>query len=55
MKISTIYQGTRIVNELFALLIFIIPPIMGGQDSNLNFKLLSSLIKPYIEAEPSFL
>jgi hypothetical protein len=26
----------------FALLTFIIPPIIGGQDSNLNFKLLSS-------------
>jgi hypothetical protein len=37
--------------------VFIIPPIMGGQDSNLNFKLLSSraLIIPNIEAEPSFL
>jgi hypothetical protein len=39
----------------FALLTFIIPPIMGGQDSNLNFKLLSSLIIPNIEVEPSFL
>ena len=38
----------------FALLTFINPPIMGGQDSNLIFKLLSSLIIPNIEAEPSF-
>ena len=39
----------------FALLTFIISPIVGGQDSNLNFKLLSYLIIPNIEAEPSFL
>jgi hypothetical protein len=29
--------------------------IHSGQDSNLNFKLLSSLIIPNVEAEPSFL
>jgi hypothetical protein len=39
----------------FALLTFIIPPIMGGQDSKLNFKLLSSLIIPNIEVKLSFL
>jgi hypothetical protein len=38
----------------FALLTFIIPPIMGSQDSNLNFKLLSSFIILNIEAEPNF-
>ena len=50
INISSIIDINR-----FALLTFIISPIMGVQDSNLNFKLLSSLIIPNIEAEPSCL
>ena len=52
---SIIHISSIIDINRFSLLTFIIPPIMGGQDSNLYFKLLSSLIIPIIEAKPSFL
>ena len=57
LKLKTKQVKTPTISSIidikqFALLTFIIPPIMGGQDSNLNFKLLSSLIIPNIEAKP---